>query len=138
MKNRFQGVIFREDLLGKCAVLFLVEIGVAEWFDRGGEVDGFFVVLHVEVEGCDVIPKSGIGKDGVHSLVTVVVDAAHEIGCDADLNAMQLRDFKHFIQRVGDQVFAAAGKTVAGRRSRNADKGQFAQESDIFCRIRNK
>ena len=36
---------------------------------------------------------------------------------------------------VYDQRCAGAGEAVAGRGSRNADKRQFAQETDVLCRV---
>ena len=129
MKNNFQSLIFREQFLGKRAVLLLMKICVAERFDRWGKVDRCLVVLHIEIEGSSVIPEAGLGKDSVHALITVVVDTAHEIGCDADLYAVQLRDFQHFIQRVGDQMFAAAcGRAAASDLICDAAHGEGVEQ----------
>ncbi len=100
MKNRFQRVILGEQLLCQFAVLLLVEIRVAERLDGGCEVNCLDVVLHVEIEGRGIVPESGFGENSVHPLPAVVVHAAHEIGCDADLDAVQLRCFQHFVQGV--------------------------------------
>ena len=100
MKNFFQGIIFSEQFLCQLAVLLLVEVGVAERLDGGCEVNCLDVVLHVEIEGRGIVPESGFGENSVHPLPAVVVHAAHEIGCDADLDAVQLRCFQHFVQGV--------------------------------------
>ena len=129
MKYRFQCVVLREQFLCERAVLILVKIRVAERFDGWGEVDRFHVVLHVEIEGGDVIPESGLCKYCIHALIAVIVDAAHEIGRDADLNTVELRGFQHFVQCVGDQMFTSArGRAAAGDLVCDAAHGEGVEQ----------
>lgn len=109
---------------------------MAERFDRGGEVDRFHVILHIEIESSDVIPETSLGKYGVHALIAVIVDTAHEVGRDADLYTVELRGFEQLVQCVGDQMFTTAcGCAAAGDLVCDAAHGegveQFFQEQVI-------
>lgn len=98
MENFFKHDIFGEEFLRQSAVLFLMEIGVAERFDGRGEVNCLDVIFHTEIEGSDIVPEACFREDSVHTLPAVVVHAAHKVCCDADLNAVKLRCFQYLIQ----------------------------------------
>ena len=98
MENSAQNFIFYQNLLSQFTILFFMKIGVAERLDRRCKIYCLFIVFYIQIQGAHIIPEAGLGKDGIDSLITMVMHTTHQVCGNTDLNTMKLRCLQHFIQ----------------------------------------
>ena len=67
-----------------------MKIGVAEWLHGWCKVNRFSVLIDVKTKCFYIVEKSSVCKNGTHSLVSVILYQAHEVGCDTDLDSVEL------------------------------------------------